>query len=145
MTNVGWSPYDLPVTLLSSELNGLANNAISVISADTVNSTGRLYCDFEFVAGAAFTPGSNAILDIWMLRSIDNGVSFEDGSSSQLPPRDPDLSIVVRAGTSIIPRAGAPLIVLPVGHYKALARNRLGAAVPTGSIVRMAGYTEQAI
>jgi len=145
MSTVRWSGYDLPLTLLSAELNGLANNALSNLSSDTVNSNGSLFCDFEFLAGATFSPGSNALLDIWMLRSIDGGLSFEDGSPSFTPPRDPDLSIAVRAGSSIMPRAGAPLIVLPVGHYKALARNRLGATIPTGSMVRMASYTETAV
>lgn len=145
MTAVRWSSLDLPLTLLSSELNGLLNNTLSAPSTDTINSSGALYCDLEFVAGAAFSPGSNAALDVWMLRSIDGGVTFEDGSASLVPPRDPDVTILVRQGTSIIPRAGQPLFVLPPGHYKAMARNRLGATIPTGSILRMGGYTEQAV
>ena len=145
MTTVRWSPYDLPVTLLSSaEIGSLPNNGLSVPGADTVNSSGPMYCDFEFVAGAAFSPGTNAILDIWMLRSLD-GISFEDGSSSVAPPRDPDVSILVRSGTSITPRAGQPRIKLPPGHYKGMARNRLGATIPAGSVVRVAAYTQQAV
>jgi len=147
MTIVRWGPLELPVTLLtSSELAGLANTGISAPGADIINTGGSLYCDVEFVAGAAFSPSaSGAMLDVWVLRSIDGGVSFEDGAAGFIPSRDPDLTIAVRGGTSIIPRAGASRLVLPPGHFKAMARNRLGASIPSGSSVRIASYTEQAV
>src|ERR1044072_4608864 len=143
MTTVRWTSYESPITLLGTEISGLANNGLSVPGADTLNNSGAMYCDFEFVAGAAFSPGANAILDIWMLHSLD-GISFEDGSYSAPPPRDPDVSILVRSGTSIIPRAGQPRIKMPPGHYKGMARNRLGATIAVGSVVLVAGYTQQA-
>jgi len=85
------------------------------------------------------------MLDLWVLRSIDGGVSFEDGAAGFIPSRDADLIIAVRAGSSIIPRAGGGPLVLPPGHFKAMARNRLGVSIPNGSLVRIASYTEIAV
>lgn len=146
MTTVRWGAYELPVVLLgSSVLAGLANTGISAPGADIINIGGSLYCDIEFVAGAAFSPAANAMLDVWVLRSIDGGVSFEDGAAGFIPSRDPDITIAVRSGTSIIPRAGGAQLVLPPGHFKAMARNRLGVSIPTASLVRIASYTETAV
>jgi len=146
MTTVRWGAYELPVTLLGSNvLAGLANTGISAPGDDIINTGGSLYCNLEFVAGAAFSPASFAMLDLWVLRSIDGGVSFEDGAAGFLPSRDADLIIAVRAGSSIIPRAGGGPLVLPPGHFKAMARNRLGVSIPNGSLVRIASYTEIAV
>lgn len=145
MTIVRWGSYELPITLLSSEISGLANNGISAPGVDIVNSGGSLYCDLEFVGGAAFSPVQWAMLDIWMLRSLDGGLSYEDGSSSVPPPREPDAGIAVRSGSNILVRAGMPQLVLPPGHYKPIARNRLGVNIPNGSLVRLASYTEVAV
>lgn len=145
MTTVRWGAYDLPTVLLSTELNGLASGGLSAPSTEMINSQGALYCDFEFVPGAALSPTTNAQLDLWLLRSIDGGLSFEDGSASAMPPRDPDLTIPVRSGTLILPRAGLGQLVLPPGHYKGMLRNRLGVSIPSGSSVRFASYTELAV
>lgn len=145
MAIVSWKPYDLPVVLLSTEISGLASGGMSITSAAIFNDQGRMYCDIEFAAGAAMSPATNAAIDIWFLRSIDGGLSYEDGSASALPSRDADVSIPVRQGSSIIPRSGMPQTVLPPGTYKAMVRNRTGVSIPTGSYVRMAVYTEAAI
>jgi len=143
MTTVRWGAYELPVVLVNaSVLAGLANTGISAPGDDIINTGGSLYCDVEFVTVSAFSPSANAMLDVWVLRSIDGGVSFEDGASGFIPSRDPDITIPVRGGTSIIIRAGASQLVLPPGHFKAMARNRLGASIPSGSTVRIASYTE---
>lgn len=146
MTIVRWGAYELPVVILNaSVLAGLANTGISAPGGDIINTGGSLYCDIEFVAGAAFSPASNAMLDVWVLRSIDGGVSFEDGAAGFIPSRDPDTTISVRSGTSIITRSGASQLILPPGHFKAMARNRLGVSIPAASLVRIASYTETAV
>lgn len=143
MTQVKWSPYSVPFTLLGNELSALGNNALSAAGI-VIQSDGSLYFDVEFVAGAAFSPTDKGAIDVWMLRSLD-GTSYEDGSSSVTPPRDADAIIPVRGGTSITPRAGYPRQRLPVGYYRGLARNRTGVPLPANSVIRIATYSEQAV
>jgi hypothetical protein len=143
MATVKWSPLSLPLTILGNELTGLATGGLSV-TGTTVQADGNLYCDFEFVAGSAISPTAFAAIDIWMLRSIDGGASYVDGSASVTPSQDPSATISVRQGTLIVPRAGTPMVVLPPGLYKPMARNRLGVNIPSGSIIRMATYSEMA-
>jgi hypothetical protein len=142
MATVRWGTYGSPVVILGDELTGLVNGGVSrpgtAISAD-----GSLFCDVEFITSAAFSPTAGAQIDLWLLRSID-GTNYEDGSASAMPPREANVTIPVRAGVSIVTRAGSPYLKLPPGTYKAIARNRTGAALPAGTIVRIATYSEQA-
>lgn len=133
--------------LLTTQLNALANsngNTLSTLGAAFQNTTGRVYADVEFVAGGTFSPGSGAFIELWLLRSLDGGSTYEDGSSSVAPGRAPDIVIPVEQGTSITPRNGASGLVLPPAFYKPLARNQTGIGLPsTGNIIRYALYTEQ--
>jgi len=142
MTQVRWGAYDPPILLISTPLNGLASGAISAVGGTLTNSAGALYADAEFIAGAAFSPVAGAAIDLWLLRSVDGGLSFEDGASGVAPSRDPDMTIAIRSGSGIIPRSGGGQLVLPPGTYCAIVRNRTGAVLPSGSAIRAATYTE---
>jgi hypothetical protein len=150
-TNFLWSgagSYGLGVAnFLTTELNALvvsSGNTLSTLGAAFQNTGGWLYADVEFLAGSTFTPTANGFIELWLLRSLDGGTSYEDGSSSVAPGRPADLNILVRAGTTITPRSGASGLTLPPGFYKPLARNQTGATLPaTGNLIRLAGYTQQ--
>lgn len=150
-TNFLWSgsgAYSVAVAnLLTTELNALvasAANTLSTLGAAFQNTNAMLYADVEFLAGGTFTPTAGAFLELWLLRSLDGGTSYEDGSASAAPGRSADAVISVRAGTTITPRAGAAGIVLPPGFYKPIVRNQTGATLPaTGNLIRFAMYTEQ--
>lgn len=132
---------------LTTELNALGNsnaNTLSTLGAAFQNTNARIFADVEFVAGGTFTPVAGGFIEVWLLRSLDGGTNYEDGSASAAPGRPADLIIPVRAGTTITPRAGVQGVALPPGFYKPLARNQTGASLPaSGNIVRFAMYTEQ--
>ncbi|HTZ79062.1 MAG TPA: hypothetical protein VMC10_14190 [Stellaceae bacterium] len=137
-----WGALSGATTLLSSELNSLANSSAGTLSATgaVVAATGHLYGFVEFMAGASYTPTANGFIELWLLQSID-GSNFEDGSATVAPARVADAIIPVRAGSSIAPRAnaGLPPLVLPPGSYKPIARNQTGAALPSaGNLIRIA-------
>lgn len=145
MTSLLWTSYASPVTVLSTELNALAAssaNTLSTLGAAFQNLTELLYCDIEFAAGGTFSPVAGGAVEVWFLRSIDGGLTYEDGSASLAPARPPDARIAVRGGTSITPRSMAPGASLPPGFYKAIARNGTKTALPaTGNIIRIAAYS----
>ena len=132
---------------LTTELNSLASstgNTLSVLGAAFQNTTARNFADVEFVAGGAFSPTAAGFIELWLLRSLDGGTNYEDGSATVAPGRQPDIVIPVRAGTTITPRAGAQGLILPVGFYKPIARNQTGVALPAASnLIRFAAYSEQ--
>jgi len=136
-----------PTTILSTQLNTLANssaNTLSTAGSAIQNTNGYLYADVEFVAGSTYTPTAGGFIELWLLRSIDGGSNYEDGSSSIAPARPADIVIPVRGGTTITPRSGAPGLLLPPGFYEPIARNQTGASLPSsGNIIRWSLYTLQ--
>lgn len=132
---------------LTTELNALGNssgNTLSTLGAAFQNTNARVFADVEFVAGGTYTPLAGGFIEVWMLRSLDGGTNYEDGSASVAPGRAPDIVLPVRAGTTITPRAGASGLIIPPGFYKALARNQTGATLPaSGNLIRFAMYSEQ--
>ena len=144
----GWagsgSYLTAPVTALSTELTGLASSSSDVlaVSAPFANSQGAVWADIEFIAGGACSPGLDAFLEVWVLRSLDGGLTFEDGAAATAPARGPDATIEINTGTSITPHAGFPGVMLPPGTFKIALRNQMGVAIPSGSSLRFAVYSE---
>src|SRR5678815_199730 len=144
----GWagsgSYLTAPVTALSTELTGLASSSgdVLAVSAPFANSQGAVWADIEFIAGGACSPGLDAFLEVWVLRSLDGGLTFEDGAATTAPARGPDATIEINNGTSITPHAGYPGVMLPPGTFKIALRNQMGVAVPSGSSLRFAVYSE---
>lgn len=132
---------------LTTELNSLASstgNTLSTLGAAFQNTAARVYTDIEFLAGGTFSPVAGGFIEVWLLRSLDGGTSYEDGSASVAPGRAPDIVIPVRGGTTITPRAGASGLILPPAYYKPIARNQTGATLPaSGNLIRDALYSEQ--
>lgn len=150
-TNFLWSgagTYNAGATnWLTTELNSLANstaNVLSTLGAAFQNTSSWIFADPEFLAGGTLTPTAGAFVELWLLRSLDGGTNYEDGSATIAPGRVADVVIPVRAGTTITPRAGASGLFLPPAFYKPIARNQTGVALPaSGNIVRFSAYTEQ--
>lgn len=112
-------------SLLTTELNSLANNTNATPSSaydNTVGQTGDGYtlCDVELVVTYGTNPTAGTCIVVWFLATQD-GTNYEDGSSSVTPGRGPDVVFPVRAVTTaqrIIKRT-----MLPWGIFKALLRN----------------------
>lgn len=132
---------------LTTELNALATstaNVLSTLGSAFQNTAALIYCDAEFVSGSTITPLAGGFIEVWLLRSLDGGTAYEDGSATIAPARPADIIIPVRAGTTITPRAGSAGVLLPPGVYKPIARNQTGVTLAaTSNVIRFAGYTEQ--
>lgn len=116
------------VTLLSTELNSLANNTMCAASAAKSNNVGDADYDgysrvkLEMVLAAyTGTPAAGSALYVWFLKQID-GTNYEDGSSSLTPARSPDAVIPIGAVLS-----GPQRVIvecwMPTGAFKAIAKN----------------------
>ena len=108
-------------TLLSTELNSVANNTNAVkSSAVTLTTESYVIAEAELRVQFGGTPTANTSISVWFLREID-GTNFEDGSASITPARNPDVVIPVRA-TSNAQRI-IKSCVLPPGSFIPLIRN----------------------
>lgn len=144
----GAGSYGVSVAnLLTTELNSLASsnaNTLSTLGAAFQNTAARVYSDVEFLAGGTLSPTAGGFIELWFLRSLDGGSTYEDGSASVAPGRAPDIVIPVRGGTTITPRAGSSGLILPPAFYKPIARNQTGVTLPaSGNLIRQALYSEQ--
>jgi hypothetical protein len=106
-------------TLLSTELNSLANNALNIGSA---YSSGGNYVMADIEANVTFgtAPTANTALVIWFLRAPD-GTNYEDGGTSVTPARLPDVVIPLRAVTTA--QRVVRRVAIPPGTFKPLLKN----------------------
>lgn len=115
-------------TLLSTELNSLANNSNAVhASSIALTSSGYPDAEVELVlaaVGSAFT--ANTPVYVWFLQETD-GSNFEDGSASVTPTRNPDVIFTLR-GVTAAQRIVQEIFNIPVGNIRALVRNQGGVA-----------------
>lgn len=135
-------------TLLSTELNSLANNALGLGPAfdNTQAAAGDGYtlCDVELAVTYGTAPAANTGVSVWLLGSQD-GTTYEDGSTAITPARLPDLVFPLRAVTTaqrIVRR-----VVLPFGKFKALGKNDgTGQSMAaSGNTLKVRPVTKQAV
>lgn len=108
-------------TLLSTELDSLANNSNAVHATSvTITSANFLRCELELVVTFGTAPTANTTINLWLLREVD-GTNFEDGGASVTPLRPADALFQLRAVTT----AQRIIVVadLPPGVVKPLIRN----------------------
>jgi len=130
-------------SVMTTELNSLANNASVASSVITVTSTGYLLAEFElYVAGMGGTPTANTAFDLWLLRRPD-GTNYEDGSSSVTPTRGPDVWFPIRAVSTA--QRIVRVCELPPGLWTALVRNNgTGQALAaSANTMKVRPYTTQ--
>ena len=125
--------YGTIASVLTTELNSMANNALVLSAATSLSETGYLECDVEIVATFGVAPTAGTGFSIWFLRIID-GTNYEDGGTSVTPPRAPDLVIPVRAVTTV--QRVIVCAYTPPGDFKILIKND-----GTGQAIASSGNT----
>jgi len=141
------------VSLLTTELNSLANNtmcsagsAVDNVQA-TSNLNGYVRAKLELVlATYSGTPAASTGVSVWFLKTVDGGSNYEDGSSSVTPARVPDVVIPVRAVASGPQRVVRECWV-PVGLWKPIAKND-GTGISfaaSGNTLKLLANTDQGV
>ena len=134
-------------TIMTTELNSLANNSSvvsSVAGASGVITTPtqpQMRVQLTVTFGTA--PTANTTILVWFLQSIDGGTTFEDGSSSIMPTRNPDAIFTVNAITSA--QVLQKICDAPIGNFKVLVKNNgtgQGFAASANTI-KILPYTKQ--
>lgn len=130
MASVKWET-GTDTTVMSAELNSLADLAQAVASSAYDNSTGLyLFADVEWKnAALGYTPSAGALIELYLIREILAGGSYEDGDNSIAPPAANLVGVFnIRSSTAAqihILRA----IPIPPDSYKWLVINKTGGAL----------------
>jgi hypothetical protein len=134
-----------PVTVLSTELNSLANNAAALSVTLTQESEGDFYGEFELVVTFGTAPSSNSTVEMYFVKTVD-GTNFEDASTTgPVTPQAPDYIFTVRNVTTTQRRV-SPKLLLPSRDFKILLVNKTGQPFQaSGNTLKMLKVSEQAV
>ena len=146
MSEVRWSAYGSVVTYLSTELDGLANDANRLGSAiDFASANRKMYMDIEIYLNTVdLSAQTNPAIHIWLLARTD-GTNFEDGSDSVTPARAPDKVVPLRE-VNDAQRVFARLLLTTPDQGKLLIKNKTGAALAaSGNTVKYRLYSQEIV
>ena len=136
-----------PITVLSTELNAMANGG-GALSATIDNAADLdLYMDLELTVTFAAPPTANTLVEAYIVRSVD-GTTFEDataGAAPVVPGNGYAGGFVLRAVTTA-QRLVIPMVQVPPRDFLVQLVNRSGQAFPAvGSVCRALFYKEQVV
>ena len=127
-------------TLLSTELNSLANNTGSALGTEVNNSTAlEIYADFELLVTFGTNPTDGSLVELYIAGALD-GTNYEDGSSTVQLRTHYVGGFPVRAVTSA-QRIPLRRIPIPPCKYKAYVVNKTGqTTASSGNTVKAFPY-----
>lgn len=143
-----WTAYDTIQSYLTTELNGLVDNANKLGAAIDFAASGsdrKLYLDIEVYLGSVDLSGqTNPAIYLWLLPRTDS-TNFEDGTDSVDPARQPDMIIPLREFNGV-QRVFAKHLLTTPDQGKILIENRTGTALAaTLNTVKYSMYSEQLV
>ncbi len=131
-------------TVLSTELNGLANNTRTNAGSEIDNTTnldqwGLLQLDVQFSSA----PASNAFVAIYAIKAPD-GTNYEDGSSSVAPSTNTLVATIPVRSAAVAQKLTSQLFRLPATKIKFILENQTGVAFPSsGSTLKLFTVNEE--
>jgi hypothetical protein len=149
MANIKLGAYRAATTVLSTELNSLANNNVSALSAAYDNSTNQdLYADFELIVTFGVAPTAGASCSLYVAYAPD-GTNYEvmPGAGSTLPNAAKLVTTFVLETTATAQRiTGSARFTLPPGSMKFQLVDAAGQAFPaSGTIVKLWAFQLQVV
>lgn len=149
---MGNSTYIAPAvqgteTLMSTDLNALANIAVNVGAVLPDNTSNRyFFVEFElYLASVDLSAQTNPGVEIYMVPSYD-GANYADtgtdASTTVYPPAQYLVAVLGVAETSAVHRAVSPHILIDPLKYTPVVINKTGAALAaTGNVLKSKYYT----
>jgi hypothetical protein len=135
-------------TMLTTELNSLANAATSNASSAFANSgSGNRYLQalFELVCTFASAPTAGKPVDLYILPTVD-GTNYADGGGSTVPSAASYAGSFAVRNSASAQRLVLEGIVLPPGDFKLLLINNSGQAMAaSGNTLKMVAYAMETV
>lgn len=135
MGAIDWDdPIVTLTTLLSTELNSLANGS-TIISAAINNETNEaMFMDMQLHLGSLnLSAQANPSVSVVFLESTDGGTTYDDGTAgattSAHSPKAPAAVFPLRLGAGAeVKEAVVSMIPIPPGYFKMEIKNSTGVA-----------------
>jgi len=143
MANIGqWGDLSSPVSLLTTELNSLSNNAASAASSAIANQTNLdVYADIELVLGS-LSPAAPNYCTLYILEAID-GTNYPSATAAVIRNQPSQILCTFPLDTTAATaqRVVVRNVVLPPGSFKVVLDNQAGVALnASGNTVKMITY-----
>lgn len=145
MASIKWEVASAS-TIMTTELNSLANNATAISSE--VNNTSNLYLfdDVELYTNTfGSTPTAGSVIELYQVVALD-GTNYEDGNASIDPPASNLVGVFnIRASTSAQRHVLRMIPAAPL-KYKYVVKNKTGVALNASSnTVKVVQYRYQTV
>lgn len=140
MANIGKWAAPSVVTLLSTELNSLANNALSAASS-AVSGNRDIYADFELVL-ASLSPAAPNYCNLYILEAVD-GTNYPAATASVLRNQPAQLlcTFPLDLTAATAQRVVVRNVLIPPGNFKVALDNQAGIGLASsGNTVKMSSY-----
>lgn len=141
MSVYGWSAPSTYTSALTTDLNALANNALSAASAAIDNTADRYDAIDVEIALASLTPTGSPVVNVWIAYSTD-GTNYDDGSVSEM-----QLLAVLPLSTSASAKrvSRGPFLLRPL-KFKLYAENKAGPALAaSGNVLSYRMYKGEGV
>lgn len=115
--------YEDIVSVMTTELNSLANNARAISGAMGADGTAaHLLGDFELVVTFGTNPTAETTIDLYLVRAAD-GTNYEDGDASLRPNPNAFVGSFPLRAVTTAQRMVLRDVPLPPGLWKAVIHN----------------------
>ena len=142
MANIGKWNAPSSTTVLTTELNSLADATMSAASTAIANQTNLdMYADIE-VNLASLSPAGGGYVSLYILEAVD-GSNYPSQSDADLRLTGTQLLCLLPVGTtaSTAQRVVARNVLIPPGSFKIKLDNRTGVALnASGNTVKFNSY-----
>jgi hypothetical protein len=142
MATFEWVAPEAIVTALTTELNSLANGALSAASGNIDNETDLYqYISLE-LSLASLTPTGSPISNVYLLATLD-GTNFENSSASNAGALLGAFAYATGAGTK---RVILKNLVIPPLKFQLVIENKSGPAyASSGNTLKYRRHNEQSV
>ncbi|HXG76457.1 MAG TPA: hypothetical protein VNJ53_07805 [Gaiellaceae bacterium] len=145
MPTLKWTPPSTLTTALSTELNGLANNTYSALSAEIDNETGlNLYIDLELVIAAqAAARSSGAWVGVYIASAVDSTPNYPDTANDAFAELLAAFQLDATANARRLTKVN---LAIPPLKVKLYVKNVTGQAFATsGNTLKYRIHSEQSV
>lgn len=147
MSDIKWLDSIAAVSLMTTELNSLANAAAAITAAAVDQNTPlATHGDFELVVTYGTNPTADSAVELWIARTID-GTNFEDCSTTgPIVPANGFVGGFILRATTAAQRLVVPKVELPPLDFHVLVVNKSGQAMAaSGNTLKVKMYRKQVV
>lgn len=141
MATIKWGTPAAAETLMTTDLDALANSTGKISSVSFDNDQGYMYADFELFLGIQAARGVDARVDLYITVSLD-GTNFGFGDDTIAPPSNMLVgSFVLKQADTAARYTHIQGVRLPNQDFKVYIRNVSGQAfAASGNTLKMRRY-----